>query len=82
MIQQAQRALAYAKVYAEGNEELIGQLDGIQLAKKAGATPRPRTRAPLADGEAPRRRGRKPKALVEAEAKARLEEDTAVEGQA
>ena len=82
VIQQAQRALAYAKVYAEGNEELLAKLDGIQLAKKAGATPRPRTRAPLADGEAPRRRGRKPKALVEAEAKARLEEDTAVEGQA
>ncbi len=77
VLQQAQRTLAYAKVYADGDSELLAKLDGIQLTKPA----KPRTGAPRADGAPPRRRGRKPKALVEAEAKARLEESS-VEGQA
>ncbi len=78
VLQQAQRTLAYAKVYADGNQELLAKLDAIQLGKKPRATAKP---TPGADGEPPRRRGRKPKALVEAEAQARLEESS-VEGQA
>jgi multidrug efflux pump subunit AcrA (membrane-fusion protein) len=78
VLQQAQRTLAYAKVYADGNSALLAILDGIQLGKKPRAASKP---TPGAEGEAPRRRGRKPKAQVEAEANAKLEESP-VEGQA
>ena len=53
-VQKAQRALAYARVYAQDDAELLARLDAVALA--AGpASPPP---------AAPRRRGRPPKSAV------------------
>jgi hypothetical protein len=73
VLQQAKRALAYAWVYAEGNEELLAKLNSIQLTAKSA---KPKASATKAEGDLPRRRGRKPKAQVEAEAKAKLDESS------
>jgi hypothetical protein len=52
----AQRALAYARVYAEGNDELQSQLAAIVVPK----TSRQRTQPPMEAAPAPKKRGRKP----------------------
>jgi hypothetical protein len=72
LLQKGQRALAYARIFAEDDAELSAKLDGISL-------PRPVRRAPRAEGataldapaaqseeSAPRRRGRPPKARTSA----------------
>lgn len=66
LLQRAQSALAYARVYADGDEALGSQLDGVSL-------PRSSRRARAAEGlvlsveaqPAPRPRGRPRKARVE-----------------
>jgi hypothetical protein len=73
LLQKGQRALSYARIFAEEDAELAAKLDGISL-------PRPVRKAPRADGAAavldapaaqsdessPRRRGRPPKARTSA----------------
>jgi ElaB/YqjD/DUF883 family membrane-anchored ribosome-binding protein len=54
--QKGQRALAYARVFAEDDAELSARLEGLQL-------PRPvRAESPASEESAPKRRGRPPKA--------------------
>jgi len=65
MLQHAERALAYARIYAETNEPLRARLDTValgSLARSDGAFP-PRTKVGV--GEAGRRRKRSRKAEVE-----------------
>ena len=67
LLQRAQRALAYARVYAEGDETLSGRLDGVSL-------PRPTRRSRAEDAlvlsvdpqPSPRPRGRPRKAPAQA----------------
>jgi ElaB/YqjD/DUF883 family membrane-anchored ribosome-binding protein len=58
LLQQTQRALAYARVYAEGDDALIAQLDAVSLPRAAR---RSRPEDPLvlsADPESPSRPSR------------------------
>jgi multidrug efflux pump subunit AcrA (membrane-fusion protein) len=57
LLQKGQRALAYARIYAEGSPELAERLDAITLVR-AGRRAEPAT---TGQAEAPRRRGRPPK---------------------
>jgi hypothetical protein len=59
LLLRAQRARAYARVYAEGKTELQAQLDGIALPKPG---PRPAPGPLTSPGAEPRRRGRPRKA--------------------
>ncbi|MCY1040610.1 hypothetical protein OV208_04685 [Corallococcus sp. bb12-1] len=70
LLQKGQRALAYAKVFAEDDAELGAKLEAIHLprpTRKAGrsegpqATVEPVGMAPGSEENAPRRRGRPPK---------------------
>ncbi|RKH95565.1 hypothetical protein D7Y15_41930 [Corallococcus sp. AB030] len=65
LLQKGQRALAYAKVFAEDDAELGAKLEAIHLprpVRKAGqAQMEPVGAAPGNDDNAPRRRGRPPK---------------------
>jgi hypothetical protein len=67
LLHQAQRALAYARVYAEGDEALSVQLEAVTLAR---ATRRSRVEdalvlSPVASQPSPRPRGRPRKAPAE-----------------
>lgn len=65
LLQKGQRALAYAKVFAEDDAELGAKLEAIHLprpVRKGGqAQVEPVGAAPGNDDNAPRRRGRPPK---------------------
>ncbi|GMU07554.1 hypothetical protein [Corallococcus caeni] len=65
LLQKGQRALAYAKVFAEDDAELGAKLEAIHLPrpvrKAGGAQVEPVNAAPGNDDNAPRRRGRPPK---------------------
>ncbi|RKH56616.1 hypothetical protein [Corallococcus aberystwythensis] len=65
LLQKGQRALAYAKVFAEDDADLGAKLEAIHLprpVRKAGQTQaEPVSAAPGNDDNAPRRRGRPPK---------------------
>lgn len=62
LLQRAQRALAYARVYAdgEGPAELAAQLDALVLPRTRGQRPAPAvaTAAATAEPTTPRKRGR------------------------
>lgn len=58
LLARAQRALAYAKIYAEDQPELWARLESVQLSRTPGRTTRTDADASVA---APRRRGRPPK---------------------
>jgi hypothetical protein len=61
LLQMAQRALAYARVYAEGDAELAARVDGISLLRSARRTQKMESSdsgAPAPHAEPPRRRGR------------------------
>ncbi len=69
LLQKGQRALAYARVFSEENPELSARLDGIQLPRPARKGARADDAASAAQGNeenAPRRRGRPPKARAAA----------------
>ncbi|NVI98817.1 hypothetical protein HUW63_15275 [Myxococcus sp. AM001] len=73
LLQKGQRALAYARVFSEENVELSAKLDGIHLPRAArkgaradGAAADPASAAQGSDENAPRRRGRPPKARAAA----------------
>jgi hypothetical protein len=60
MLQKGQRALAYARIYAEDNPELTAKLDGIALPRSQRRATRELLvpDAPAAAPSPPRRRGR------------------------
>jgi hypothetical protein len=62
LLHKGQRALAYARIYAEAAPELAQRLEGISLGGPRRAEPKPIT-PDLAEA-APRRRGRPPKGLT------------------
>ncbi|WP_224372019.1 hypothetical protein [Hyalangium versicolor] len=68
LLQKGQRALAYARIFAEEDAELSAKLDAISLPRPARKAPRAEgamaLEAPAVQAEesAPRRRGRPPKA--------------------
>ncbi|MCK8501425.1 hypothetical protein [Myxococcus fulvus] len=69
LLQKGQRALAYARVFSEENPELATKLDAIHLPrpvrkgpKSEGATSEPVAAANGNEENAPKRRGRPPKA--------------------
>jgi hypothetical protein len=67
LLLKGQRALAYARVYAEERAELGAKLDAIALPRAPRKGPRPEPQAApeaaaQAEPSAPRRRGRPPKA--------------------
>ena len=69
LLQKGQRALAYAKVFSEENAELSTKLEGISLPRATrkgprveGAVAEPVAAAQGNDENAPKRRGRPPKA--------------------
>ncbi|MCY1017812.1 hypothetical protein [Pyxidicoccus sp. MSG2] len=69
LLQKGQRALAYARVFSEDNAELSAKLEGISLPRSTRKGPRaegtaaePVAAAPGNDDNAPKRRGRPPKA--------------------
>jgi hypothetical protein len=72
LLQKGQRALAYARIFAEDDAELSEKLDAISLPRPVRKAPRMEgtltLEAPSAQGEesAPRRRGRPPKARTSA----------------
>jgi hypothetical protein len=72
LLQKGQRALAYARIFAEDDAELSAKLDGISLPRPVRKAPRAEgvaaLEAPAVQGEesAPRRRGRPPKARTSA----------------
>ncbi|MBN1204000.1 MAG: hypothetical protein JXB05_03635 [Myxococcaceae bacterium] len=72
LLQKGQRALAYARIFAEENAELSAKLEAIGLPRPVRKAPRVEgataLEAPAAQGEesAPRRRGRPPKARTSA----------------
>jgi hypothetical protein len=72
LLHKGQRALAYARIFAEDDAELSAKLDGINLPRPVRKAPRTEgvmaLEAPPAQGEesAPRRRGRPPKARTSA----------------
>lgn len=57
LLTKSERALAYARVYAQGDEELTTRLSEIGRSKRSGTGD-----AGASLGEAPAKRGRKPKA--------------------
>jgi len=60
LVHKASRGLAYARVFADSDTELLGRLDGITLPRsRRGAA------APAAAADAPKKRGRKPNAPAE-----------------
>jgi hypothetical protein len=67
LLAKGQRALAYARVFAEENPELMSRLDAISLPRPPRKGPRPEA-PPEAEApeSAPRRRGRPPKARTNA----------------
>ncbi|AEI63379.1 hypothetical protein [Corallococcus macrosporus] len=72
LLQKGQRALAYARVFSEENVELSAKLDGIHLPRAARKGARadgavdPGSAAQGNEENAPRRRGRPPKARAAA----------------
>jgi hypothetical protein len=72
LLQKGQRALAYARIFAEDDTELSAKLDDISLPRPVRKAPRmegaPAPEAPSVQSEesAPRRRGRPPKARTSA----------------
>lgn len=55
LVGKAARGLAYARIFADGNADLLTRLDGITLPRaRRGAA------APVAAADAPKKRGRKP----------------------
>jgi hypothetical protein len=71
LLRQAQRALAHARVHAEGDESLSGRLEAVTLPRPAARRPRAEDDAPLVLSSAalpatPRPRGR-PRKLPVAE---------------
>ncbi len=69
LLQKGQRALAYARVFSEENAELSAKLEGISLPRATrkgvrteGPAAEPVTAAAGNDENAPKRRGRPPKA--------------------
>ncbi|ADO76032.1 hypothetical protein [Stigmatella aurantiaca] len=72
LLQKGQRALAYARIFAEEDAELSAKLDGISLPRPVRKAPRvegvPVQEPQAVPGEdaAPRRRGRPPKARASA----------------
>jgi hypothetical protein len=72
LLQKGQRALAYARIFAEDDAELSAKLDGISLPRPVRKAPRTEGAASLdapsvqAEESAPRRRGRPPKARTSA----------------
>jgi hypothetical protein len=72
LLQKGQRALAYARIFAEDDTELSAKLDGISLPRPVRKAPRMEgataLEAPSVQSEesAPRRRGRPPKARTSA----------------
>lgn len=71
LLQKCGKALAYAKVYAEGNDELLERLTAIQLGKSAKATKRAAS-ASESPKAAPQPRQKKAPAVTE-----KIEEPTA-----
>ncbi|MDY7226340.1 hypothetical protein [Hyalangium rubrum] len=73
LLQKGQRALSYARIFAEDDAELSMKLEAISLPRPMRKAPRaegssPVLEAPSAQGEenSPRRRGRPPKARTSA----------------
>jgi hypothetical protein len=72
LLQKGQRALAYARIFAEEDAELSAKLDDISLPRPLRKAPRSEGAVALeapamqADDSAPRRRGRPPKARTSA----------------
>lgn len=67
LLHKAQRALAYARVYAEEQPELLEKLALITLPRPPRrASAAEQSAAPSSEGSAPRRRGRPPKQRGEA----------------
>jgi hypothetical protein len=72
LLHKGQRALAYARIFAEDDAELSAKLDGISLPRPVRKAPRAEGvaafEAPALQGEesSPRRRGRPPKARTSA----------------
>ncbi|MCI0570982.1 MAG: hypothetical protein L0Y66_09530 [Myxococcaceae bacterium] len=68
LLHRGQRALAYARIFAEDNPALQARLDGLQLQRgvRRGARLEAAATAPAATAEptVPRRRGRPPKAAT------------------
>lgn len=64
LLAKAQRALSYAQVFAEENEELSARLAQISLPRTQRRA-RVEAAASVADPSAPKRRGRPPKARAE-----------------
>lgn len=67
LLQKGQRALAYARVFAEDDAELSAKLEAVSLPRPVRKAPRPEgaaptTDAPASEENAPKRRGRPPKA--------------------
>jgi len=61
LLQKAQRALAYARVYAEGNAELSARVEEISLPRSSRRSPKVDSvdsSEPALAAQAPRRRGR------------------------
>ncbi len=71
LLQKGQRALSYARIFAEEDGELSAKLEAVNLprpVRKARAEGGPALEAPVEGGEAsaPKRRGRPPKARTSA----------------
>lgn len=64
--QKCAKALAYAKVYAEGNDALMEQLSAIQIGKGSRTAKRTSVEAPK-EGSAPRPRQKKAAAVDQVE---------------
>ncbi len=60
LVQKAARGLAYARIFADGDADLLARLDGITLprVRRGGATP-------TTAADAPKKRGRKPHSSAE-----------------
>jgi hypothetical protein len=58
----AQRALAYARVYAADEPVLLGELEGLAVPRRREPGERGEVAAPV-EGVAPRRRGRPPRTV-------------------
>lgn len=62
LVSKAERALAYARVFAQGDEDLAPRLADIGLGRKRGSSAQtPSTQSATGNIAAPKRRGRKPK---------------------
>jgi multidrug efflux pump subunit AcrA (membrane-fusion protein) len=60
LLAKSERALAYARVYAQGDEELAPRI--AEIGRRKSSAPALHVLEGAADGTAPKRRGRKPKA--------------------